>query len=299
MNKRYLLGFTAGFLLAVGSAWVSIAHAAIYSSISGHVIAEDTGKGVPGMEVVLMQGEWEKGVKTDANGFYIFDSLDPGEYHLFFDSMSIINTNYYVKNGKAIIHISSGKNITNQNFILSVGGSISGQVFQNNGDTPYSGSDIVIEVWDGNTGKRITLSDANPDGTFFIQGIRPTDNAVVGINPTGYYSTQLKYIQIVKGQTTSNVNFTLPPNDTGITGTVIDADTNIPIQQATIAIYNSSGSIVTTTGSDVNGSYKIFGLPPGTYTLNAGAVYYQDAISSTITVINKQVAIYNFSLKKR
>ena len=298
MNKRYLLGFTAGFLLAVGSAWVSIAHAAIYSSISGHVIAEDTGKGVPGMRVVLMgPDEWRKGVYTDANGFYIFDDLTPDTYTLiFFQNLS--NTDYakyYVSKRKIGIEVHTGKNIMNQNFILKVGGSISGQVYQNDG-TPYRNSDFIVTVSGGNSGE-ITKAD----GSFFIQGIPPANNVEVSIGAFGYYIQNARQtVQVVKSQTTTGVNFTLPPTDTGIVGIVIDTTTNAPIPYVNVNVYDLKGALLPVTGvSDANGLYKIYGLSPGVYTLNAGVAYYEDFNSSAITVISKQISTYNFAMKRK
>lgn len=296
--SRKLFGLMAMFaLLIAGFVWYSKAQAAVYSSISGRVIEEDTGKGVPGMDIRIRSGDWGKETFTDQNGFYEIRDLTPGTYLLYPSSNDPSLARYYLDLGKEGMEVilPAGKNVVNQNFILKVGGSISGHVYQNDGVTPASGVGVGVVVG-AFTGQGI---ETNPDGSFFINGIPPSNNVEVNVGVRGLYNPEVKTVQVVSGQTTTGVNFKLPPTDTGIVGTVTDADTNAPIADADVDVYDSNGVVLSVTGyTDANGIYKIFGLPPGVYTLHAIAVGYEITKTNTVSVISKQIVTFNFSMKK-
>ena len=77
-----------------------------------------------------------------------------------------------------------------------------------------------------------------------------------------------------------------------ISGTVIDAITTIPIQNANVRVYDSSGNSFGFTTTDSNGNYSITGLAAGSYRVRfsvAGYVTqydYASVNSGVTTVVN-------------
>jgi len=271
----------------------------MYSSISGRVIAEDTGKGIADVPVIIHFGETQHGVETDKNGFYIFEDLGPGTYFIGVIFIPIgEGKNYYTSVPEGIkVEVQPGKNVVNVNIVLKVGGKISGQVFYNDGITPVEHAAISIR----NPDLKIFIGSGYTDenGRFFIQGIAPTNNAEVKVKVSGYYKTQKQNITITKGQTTENINFILPSTETGVSGTVIDDATNMPIENAVIVLEDSSGETVGKARTDASGKYSIVGVPPGTYGIWATRFSYQYSDTKSIVIIDKEITTHNISLTKK
>ena len=72
-------------------------------------------------------------------------------------------------------------------------------------------------------------------------------------------------ITVTAGTTVSNIDFALSVGG-GISGTITDADTGLPIVNINIEIYNAAGELIALGGTDLDGNYDVNrGLPTGTY----------------------------------
>ncbi|MEL6535226.1 MAG: TonB-dependent receptor [Bacteroidota bacterium] len=60
-----------------------------------------------------------------------------------------------------------------------------------------------------------------------------------------------------------------------VTGTIMDAELNVPIEFATIAIKKEDGSIVNGSIADADGKFRIIEIPMGTYTVEISFVGYE------------------------
>lgn len=76
-----------------------------------------------------------------------------------------------------------------------------------------------------------------------------------------------------------------------ITGTVVDAQTGAPIAGAVITVQTTGFGAVTA----ADGTYTIPGVPPGSYTVQAAATGFQNAISPAVVPDGGTVTV-NFSL---
>ena len=296
MGKRILkLLMVVSSILVILSLFIfSDLNADIYSSISGRVIAEDTGEGVADVRVNIYFEGTQRGVKTDKNGFYIFEDLRPGSYSII---PRVSEGNYYVEK-RVEVEVPKGKNVVYVNIVLKVGGKISGQVFYNDSVTPvdHAGIDII----DQNSQTAIGGGYTDENGSFFIQGIPPTDNADVKVSVFGYYFIKKQNITITKGQTTENINFILPSTETGVSGTVTDAETNLPIEDVLVVLVDSSGyPIIGETYTDTSGKYSIVGIPPGTYGIWAHTVDYEVSDKTFIIIEDKKISVFDISLQKK
>jgi hypothetical protein len=65
-----------------------------------------------------------------------------------------------------------------------------------------------------------------------------------------------------------------------ISGTIVDRETNQPLIGANVLVVGTSLGAAT----DVNGNYNIFNIPPGTYSLKASYLGYQDVVIENVNV---------------
>lgn len=149
-------------------------------------------------------------------------------------------------------------------------GTISGYVFQNDGVTPISGAEIIVDPLT-NTGW-IGGVYADINGYFVFAGLSPGMYRVHA-HANGYaneiYDEVLYYgdyyngtpVAVVAGQDTPNIDFTLDPGGT-ISGTVYTLDTDgvtqIPLSDVGVDTAHSGGW---GTCTDINGNYAFSGFP--------------------------------------
>lgn len=180
----------------------------------------------------------------------------------------------------------AGIDITNINFDLQLGGTISGNVTDASA-VPIQG--VTIQVYDS-SGKYVrqttTATGGNynaiglPTGTFYARASHPNYLSEVyddipcsfACNITG--STA---ISVTAGGNIPDVNFNLNAGGV-ISGIVTDDSTDLPISNALITIFPESGTDAYGYGygySDVSGNYtSVEGLPQGTYYVSVSAAGY-------------------------
>ncbi len=244
------------------------ATAAVYSSISGKVIAEDTGAGLANVPVLAFlvgggHGDYYY-APTDARGVYVLKDLNPGTYLIGFYK----ENDFYVKEEPHVeVVLPKGKHVVNVNHVLMLGGSISGTVYQSDGTTPmaevgvYASVSGIQQNWIDSSRYRAT----GIDGKFLLQGLPPSDNCTIAITVPGH-ARMTKTVKITKGTVTGNVNFTVKWDDvTGINGYIKSSVDGKPIKDAEVDLRDGSGSDIGYTRTDDTGKYSIVGVTPGTY----------------------------------
>jgi Carboxypeptidase regulatory-like domain len=248
------------------------ASALVYSSISGRIIAEDTGTGLANVTVwaILVgggHGDYHYG-STDTGGVYVLKDLNPGTYLIGFSKE---NDSYLNEKPHAEIVLQKGKHAVNVNHVLTPGGSVSGTVYQSDGTTPMAGIGVYASV-SGTQESWIEYSKYSPtdiDGKFLLRGLPQSDDCTVEIMVPGH-ARLTKTVKTSKGKVTGNVNFIVNWDDaTGINGYVTSSVDGNPVKNAKVDLTDSSGNDIGTARTDDSGKYSIVAVLPGVYGVTA------------------------------
>jgi hypothetical protein len=136
---------------------------------------------------------------SNANGGYVIAHLRTGTYTIF------VCINDYVSDSETNASVIAGQTTSGKNFVLSdSGGTISGTVYESDGQTPISGAFVNCE----SEGKswRSTLSDGN--GDYFLPLLQAGTYEVTAC-ADGYESELLDNILVTGTQDNSDNDFTL------------------------------------------------------------------------------------------
>lgn len=90
-------------------------------------------------------------------------------------------------------------------------------------------------------------------------------------------------------------SFTVPSG--ALDGTVTDAETEAPIESATVTATRDADGTSHETTTNVDGEYQLSFLEPGDYTVEASATGYQDATQSGVTVTEGATTTVDFALE--
>ena len=106
--KRGFILFISIFLLLFA---VEGVYAEVYTSISGKVIAEDTGEGIGNVNILIHKcptGRKCRAISND-DGTYVVEDLPPGDYYIDFDPNE---SNYLHKKVPVKVTLHKGKHLT-------------------------------------------------------------------------------------------------------------------------------------------------------------------------------------------
>ncbi len=251
------------------------------ADLDGKVTDANTSSPISGAIVTAYRnGVFVDSDTTDANGDYSIIDLKPGQY-VVVASKAGYETAFeggMLRNNQT----------TTVNFSLeSNTGTIAGQVTEEaNPGTPISGASIDIYQAD----VLVASTTTNPSGNYSVATLSPGSYIVVS-SALGF-ETDFIGATVVASQTTT-LNFALEANPGSITGTVINSGA-APIEDAAILIFQDN-TLIDTTSSDVNGTYQVLGLAPGSYSVVALAVDFQSQIKSAI-VLAAAATTVNFTL---
>jgi len=232
-------------------------------------------------------------VYTDANGNYTLAGINPGNWKIYFrttgSSSSYIAEWYDNKtdfNTANTVLVAGGAITPGINAVLSVGGSISGQV------TNGVGVGIAgVQVSARDTANvQVLLRTTDSNGNYTIQGL-PTGSYKVYFNTVyvtsgsfcpEWYSDKADFasadpVAVTAGQTQAGVDAVLNTGGS-ISGRITDADTGNPVADMEVDAYylngDHTGAYVYT---DANGDYVLNGLSTGSYKLLFYTIDYNDA----------------------
>ncbi len=209
-------------------------------------------------------------VFTDQNGFFKLIPLLPisGYTSCSFDAQTPNDLRGRLDN----LPFSSDEDLEKLQIIINAGDGISGVVLTPSGK-PVAGTNVLL-TQDGHdpfprAEERQAKTDA--DGCFSFGSLQADRNYAVTVQAKGWATATIKGLEA----DTSNVTFTLG-EESVLEGRVVDLDGN-PAPISSISLWshegNSSSTIGlmrnSTTGEKGVGSFTVFGLPPGTYSLQA------------------------------
>ena len=197
-KNRVLLIVTVLFLT-----FPSLSRGELFRAISGRVTAEDTGKGLEGVRV-LATGAIREETLTDKYGHYFFKNMPAGEYWLRFGRG---NSLYLKSSPYKKVLLPGGENVSDVNYVLPLGGGISGIVKDRDG-VPIAGARISIydvhhrESDFSSSDHKIT----DREGRYLLQGLRESDEVIVSVSFGGRVVLRQK-TEIKKGRITENIDF--------------------------------------------------------------------------------------------
>ncbi|MBN1550268.1 carboxypeptidase regulatory-like domain-containing protein [bacterium] len=258
--------------------------------ISGAVFDADSIDPVSEIRIRIYDSQWEyvsaASTTCDPDGTYVTGSLEPGRYYL--RAVSIYPQNYvaeywpesYEKEAAVPILVEDGVTVVGTNFYLIRGGYILGTI-TNQSATALP--DLDIDIYDENWSWVRWVSDyTDTDGDYIIgpvlQGkyyVRADPSLDHGVQqqywPNAYYRDDAVYIAVYPEDIIQGINFSLPPGSI-ISGSVMNIFDE-PVAQCEIIVFSTDGreQPVHQAVSDAKGSYIAYGLPAGSYYLQACA----------------------------
>lgn len=268
---------------------------------SGRVTAQETREGLQG----LLVSAWPKkengrvvSVDTDEDGRYSFPSLVPGKYYAtaydlgsrewvseLYDELPCprVQSACDVTAG-APIKVRLEKMVEGIDFTLERAGTVSGRVLDTDGK-PIGRAFVDLYTADG---ERAADGISNDDGIYSTRGVK------YGLGPGDYFALAYSDSHLhevydnltcprfdilscdleqatpvtVRNATDRTVDFTLAPGGS-IAGRITDAATGEPIRKTLVWGRDAAGEYVDVGASIFDGSYRIGGLPAGTYYVTA------------------------------
>ena len=182
------------------------------------------------------------------------------------------------------VDVVAGQTVSNINFALDVGGSISGHVFKADGVSVITDAIISVgaeSVSSGSSNRDAVVSQA--DGSYTISGLAPGTYKMQGNTKrvggyvdkwynNKYVWSQADTIVVAAGQAVTGIDFNLEAGG-AISGHVFMADgvsviTDVPIMVQAMRVTPAPGGLGVRI-SQTDGSYTIAGLAPGTYKVQA------------------------------
>jgi large repetitive protein len=250
-------------------------------TISGTITVTTGGAAISSALVEVFKGPLLVAFQlTDASGNYSISGLAPESY-----DVEAQAANYQDKLIGAIV--TAGNTTSGVNMSLdSSPGTISGTVTATTGGAAISGA--TIEVFSGPILVGFQLTDVN--GNYAITGLAVGSYDVEAQAPN--YQDKLIGAIVTAGATIDE-DFSLDSDPGTISGTVTDTDDDA-IQGALIEVFKGP-VLVAFQLTDQSGNYKITGLAPETYTVEATATDYQDKLATAIVTVNT-VTDQDFSL---
>jgi len=252
-------------------------------TISGQVVDSGTLVPISGATISVFQNNFLIATETsDTNGNYTINGLDPGSY-----AVSALASGYQTALQGAIIQ--GGGQTTVLNFSLSPSpGSVSGNVIATNTGLPIAGA--IIEITFDDQVIKSTQTDAS--GNYTFSNLFPATYDVIA-HAEGFQSQEIAVV--VQSNQTSTVNFSLGSFPGILSGSVIDANTSLPITGAVVLVY-SNNQLIDEALTDPSGNYEVDNLAPGSYLVLARATSYQMKILPA-TIFSTQTTTRNFSLQ--
>ncbi|MFC1944586.1 PKD domain-containing protein [Chloroflexota bacterium] len=152
-------------------------------------------------------------------------------------------------------------------------GSVSGSVWEEDGQTPIEGAEVMTYILGQVIPKQMGQVFTDEAGTYVIEGL-PNGIYLVSAWAAGherefYYNTNnwldSQPLPVASGVITPDVDFMLSTGGT-LSGTVSSAETGMPLAEVSVVAAFADGSLAGSGGiTDQDGNYTITGLPYGSY----------------------------------
>ncbi len=248
------------------------------ATITGFV-TDEAGRPVPSFQVFAMTPDGIGYAGTGADGQYRATGLQPGSYRVQFipDPASGFFEEFFdnapTAEAATLVPVQTGQTVDNINAVLEQGTVLRGTV-TSDGGTPAANVTVLAASATGASGTsasaRVTTGRDGSyqmilhSGTYVVSFTPPTEANLLG----EFYDDSPDYpgarrIKAIPGQAISDVNAILAPAGS-ITGSVT-ADDGSPVADATVTVIPTAGGYLPTVTTDVDGTYTLTGVPPGSY----------------------------------
>jgi|GEM_PF-6864876 len=267
-------------------------------AISGTVYEIDGTTTIEDTWIEIFDSDWNyvRGVYSDSSGQYTIGGLRSGLYYVYADGFVFNQGDIYVEEfyndgSKSAVSVSAPAIISDIDFTLEHGGSISGSIFESDGVTVIENA--WVEIYDSSWHYvKGTSSDSN--GRYTIGGIRSGlyyvyANGWVNDNEHIYFEEYYKdshnregavSVSVTAFNNTNNIDFTLDRSG-AISGTVYESDGLTPI--ANTMVWAECSGYLKGAYTDSEGRYVIGPLSSNMYLVyadgwvnNKGYVYCKE-----------------------
>jgi alpha-tubulin suppressor-like RCC1 family protein/uncharacterized surface anchored protein len=265
--------------------------------ITGTVTVAGTGAPLAGVSVQVYGASGNPlggAVTTNAGGVYTKTGLPAGTCYVrtsnsigyideLYNNLACPAASCTVTTGTAVV-VAAGSTTAGVDFSLAPGGTVSGMVTDEETGLPLA--NIAVRTYNA-SGTAVGVNVAtNASGIYAKTGLPTGTYYVRTSNTAGYFDelfdnlpcpggactvTSGAGVSVTAGTTTAAVDFALTLGGI-ISGTVADAETGVPIDNAIVRIYDSSGSAVGgSLTTNESGGYASTGLTTGTYYVRASS----------------------------
>ena len=239
-------------------------------TISGTILRATNGGAIGGTAVVATNPSDNSSYQTvsSADGSYILTALPDGVYNL------TVGSSPYETQLVTGITIAGGNVVSGQNFTLSAGADVSGQVMA--GGAPVAGAFVGITDADGDV--FTTTTDANGDYSF--SGVPAATYSLKVSAPT--FALGSSTLVIAAGVAVSAPTVTLGLSDT-FNATILDPSSK-PLVNGAVQV-TQAGQTVALLGATAQGVVSFTDLADGTYQLTVSAAGFASQTDS-VTLAN-------------
>lgn len=245
----------------------------IKSTVSGKVIEEETGNGIPGVTINIFYGESRDICVTDKKGEFIIFEVETGELSIAFVppppyAMPLMSERFdyfTLKTGKNLHIIKK----------IEYGGIIRGKVYDKNSIVPL----IIENLWIFNhIPETVKIND---NGEYKIEQIKP-GNHTLKLCVIGYGPREVKNIEINKRETIT-IDFPYDSqSSTKIIGKIDCEQLNNSYGNLRVNLYSEINNLYSKTYTNNNGDFNFKDLIPGEYLILVAGVNKIDSSPNLI-----------------
>ena len=213
---------------------------------------------------------------TKDDGTYGFDGLPRGKYVVVVSARGYLSE--YWKEAKQVkdaefVDVEDGVTVDDIDFTMVKAGSIAGIVLEKEANHPIADAIIHVHKIDGVFSKK---GRSVEDGSYEIDGL-PNGEYIVhaiarGYDHQFYFEVETREeaipVEVIGPNQTPDINFALiatQETPTGIVGTVIDDETELPIDGAVVMAMPLTFAKPRRAVTGLDGNYELLGLRPGIY----------------------------------
>jgi 5-hydroxyisourate hydrolase-like protein (transthyretin family) len=239
------------------------------ANISGKVTDAQSGLPVGGIQVDAGPSEWKflVATDTDGNGDYTLRGLPEGQITVIVARHGGVD---YISQERTV-GITGTQEVLGTDFELTLGTTISGRVTDADTGLPIANYRIELRsVLDNETSKFNTRTDS--DGRYTIPGVAPGTYRIESCCDGEQYIREYYDNALIEGnadlvtidgsEPVEGIDFT-PKLGGTISGRVVDGASGLGIQGMNVTTLLPDNSQLTTTLTDSNGEYTLWGVPDG------------------------------------
>lgn len=208
---------------------------------------------------------------TSIDGSYILEGIRGGTYSV------VANATHHAAQTKVAI-VTEGNYIPLHFSLESLTGGISGTILHMDTEEPLENASVAVTI-----GSYTIVYYSGVDGSYNVPNVPPGTYAIT-VSLTGFNTTVVEDIVVVSGVITDGIDVLLAEKLPSISGRVVHSDTEEPLEGANISITVEDYTI--TVKSNANGSYRLWDIPPGSYTITISLTGFNTTILEDVVVLS-------------